>query len=187
MTLPCPSVRPSVWLSLAHQRFCLPVSHRPLCPAPSAAFAPSSWGSPASSRRPWHTNMAECSQRSERDQREAGDWDTARGGGGGGGEGYLFVFVPPTWLIPRPHALQLYYFLSERNVTKTSGRNFKETYGRNITSSRLVTGSIWSVANQGWAPGGSGLGYPWCQGPSDAAAPAHDKQEQPKHSCKNRI
>lgn len=141
MTVPCLSVRPSVWRSLAHRRFCLPVSRRPLCPAPSAAFAPSSRGSPASNRQPWHTNIRGWggdSERSERDEGEAGDWDTARGGKGDG-EGHLFALVPPPWFNPRPHTLPLYYFLSERNVTKTSGRNFTETYGRNITSSLLLT------------------------------------------------
>lgn len=41
---------------LTHQRFCLPVSRRPLCRGPSHACVPSSQGRPASSLQPWDTN-----------------------------------------------------------------------------------------------------------------------------------
>lgn len=42
---------------LSYRRFCLPISHRPLCPAPSDAFVRSSREHPASNQQPLNTNV----------------------------------------------------------------------------------------------------------------------------------
>lgn len=105
---------PALSLSLTHQRFCLPVSHRPLCPGPSRACVPTSQEHPASSRQPWGRTK-------QGKDGDVGDVETGK-------ETYVracvcvFVMIPSTL----PDTLQI-CFLREQNVTKTSDGHFTET------------------------------------------------------------
>lgn len=144
--------------SLSHQRFCLPISRRPLCPAPSDAFVPSSRENPASNQQPWDTNTQAVHETLQVKWLTAVYWDI-RGEEARriGDKGDLCLCYCYDLLNTYTHSSTIIFYANGMWLRRQRGILLRPK--AEILHHHPYSLYIWSLVNQSCVPWDSGLCY----------------------------